>query len=130
MNKILIPFDESENAKKTVEYVSEHISKDHDITLFYVVPNTAAACGLNSPSLTPYFEKERDAFCRMEERRQNMMRDTLEAARNNLLDAGFERKKSPSKHSPRTKTSHPTLYRRRKKENTVWSRWGEGRLQV
>nr|WP_319492783.1 universal stress protein [uncultured Desulfobacter sp.] len=103
MNKILIPFDESENAKKTVEYVSEHINKDHDITLFYVVPNTASACGLNSPSLTPYFEKERNAFCLMEERRHDMMRKTLEAARNDLLDAGFDREKISIKTHPQNK---------------------------
>jgi nucleotide-binding universal stress UspA family protein len=100
MNKILIPFDESENAKKTIEYVSTHISKDHEITLFYVVPNTAAACGLDSPSLTPYFEKERNSFCRMEEQRQEMMQETLAAARNELLAAGFDREKIFIKAQP------------------------------
>lgn len=89
--------------KKTVEYVSEHINKNHEITLFYVVPNTAAACGLNSPSLTPYFENERNAFCRMEEQRQAMMRETLEAARNDLLGAGFGREKISIKTQPQNK---------------------------
>ncbi|WP_035238970.1 universal stress protein [Desulfobacter vibrioformis] len=103
MNKILLAFDESENAKKTVEYVSGHFNKDHEITLFYVVPNTAAACELNSPSLTPYFEKERNAFCRMEEKRQDMMRETLEAARNDLLGAGFNPEKISIKTQPQEK---------------------------
>lgn len=91
--KILLPFDETEGAGKIVAFVAEHLNKDHEITLFHVVPDTAAACGLNSPSLTPYFEKERNAFCRMEERRQKIMRETLEAARNDLLSAGFTRDK-------------------------------------
>ena len=88
-SKILIPFNESECAKNTVTYVAEHLDKNHEITLFHVVPNTAAACGLDSPSLTPYFEKERNTFCRMEERRQDMMLVTLEAAKMALLNAGF-----------------------------------------
>ncbi|WP_022667352.1 universal stress protein [Desulfospira joergensenii] len=87
--KILIPFNESECAKNTVTFVAEHLDKDHEITLFHVVPDTAAACGLDSPSLTPYFEKERNAFCRMEERRQDMMLVTLETAKMALLNAGF-----------------------------------------
>jgi len=103
MNKILLAFDESENAKKTVEYVSEHVNKDHEITLLYVVPNTAAACELNSPSLTPYFEKERNAFCVMEKQRQDMMKEILEAARNDLLGAGFTREKISIKIQPQDK---------------------------
>ena len=87
--KILLPFNESESAKNTVTFVAENLHKDHEVTLFHVVPDTAAACGLDSPSLTPYFEKERNAFCRMEERRQDMMLVTLEAAKADLLNAGF-----------------------------------------
>ena len=101
--KILIPFDESECAQNTVTYVAKNLNKDDEVTLFHVVPNTAAACGLNSPSLTPYFEKERNAFCRMEEEREKMMRDTLEAARHKLIHAGFAKDKVYIKTQPQGK---------------------------
>lgn len=92
-SKILLPFDETESSGNTVSFVAEHLNKDHEITLFHVVPDTAAACGLDSPSLTPYFEKERDAFCRMEQRRQDMMKETLDTARHVLINAGFAKEK-------------------------------------
>ena len=98
--KILIPFDESECAQNTVTYVAANLNKEDEVTLFHVVPNTAAACGLNSPSLTPYFEKERNAFCRMEEKREKMILDTLEAARNKLIHAGFAKDKVYIKTQP------------------------------
>ena len=101
--KILIPFDESECAQNTVTYVAKNLNKDDEVTLFHVVPNTAAACGLNSPSLTPYFEKERNAFCRMEETREKMIRDTLEAARHKLIHAGFAKDKVYIKTQPQSK---------------------------
>jgi len=101
--KILIPFDESECAQNTVTYVAANLNKEDEVTLFHVVPNTAAACGLNSPSLTPYFEKERNAFCRMEEKREKMILDTLEAARNKLIHAGFAKDKVYIKTQPQGK---------------------------
>lgn len=87
--KIMMSFDESERAGNTVTFAAEYLDKDREITLFHVVPDTAAACGLDSPSLTPYFEKERNAFCRMEQQRQTMMLEKLEAAKIELLNAGF-----------------------------------------
>ncbi|WP_020585748.1 universal stress protein [Desulfobacter curvatus] len=90
-SKILLPFDDTDSAGNTVSFVAEHLNKEHEITLFHVVPDTAAACGLDSPSLTPYFEKERNAFCRMEERRQAMMKEILDAARHVLINAGFSK---------------------------------------
>lgn len=101
--KILIPFDETECAQNTVTYVAENLNKDDEVTLFHVVPDTAAACGLNSPSLTPYFETERNAFCRMEEKREKMIRDSLDAARNKLINAGFANDKVYIKTQPQGK---------------------------
>lgn len=89
-SKVLIAFDELENGQNTVAFAADHLDKGHEVTLFNVVPDTAAACGLDSPSLTPYFEKERNAFCRMEERRQSLMLEKLERAKADLLNAGFE----------------------------------------
>tara|TARA_B100000614_G_scaffold260063_1_gene286047 strand:+ start:727 stop:1293 length:567 start_codon:yes stop_codon:yes gene_type:complete len=90
---ILIALDESDSARKTVPFAATHLDKTHDITLLNVVPDTAAACGLDSPSLTPYFERERNSFCRMEERRQAIMSETLEQAKADLVEAGFDEKK-------------------------------------
>lgn len=119
--KILIPFDESECAQNTVTYVAKNLNKEDEVTLFHVVPNTAAACGLNSPSLTPYFEKERNAFCRMEEKREKMMRDTLEAARHTLIHAGFAKDKVYIKTQPQgKKISDDIIHEAQKgKYNTV-----------
>lgn len=88
---ILMAIDEVDSAGKIVSFAAGHLNKTHDITLFHVVPDTAAACGLDSPSLTPYFERERNTFCRMEERRQAIMSETLEKAKSDLVDAGFEK---------------------------------------
>lgn len=119
--KILIPFDETECAQNTVTYVAENLNKDDEVTLFHVVPNTAAACGLDSPSLTPYFETERNAFCRMEEKREKMIRDTLDAARNKLIGAGFAKDKVYIKTQPQgKKISDDIIHEAQKgKYNTV-----------
>lgn len=90
--KVLIAFDDSESGWNAVNFAVDHLERGHEIILFHVVPDTAAACGLDSPSLTPYFEKERNSFCRMEERRQVMMTEILRQAKNNLLRAGFSDK--------------------------------------
>lgn len=90
---ILITFDDSETAQKTIVFIIDHFSKDHDITLFHVVPDTASACGLDSPSLTPYFEKERNSFCRMERERRTLMEKVLEAAKERLKIAGFSQER-------------------------------------
>lgn len=90
-NNVLIAFDEFESARNITSFVLDHLTRDHQITLFHVVPSTAAACGLNSPSLTPYFESERNAFCRMEERREAMMVEMLETAKTRFVDAGFDK---------------------------------------
>jgi len=87
--KILIAFDESENAKKTVSFVAEHFDKDHEITLFHVVSDIAAVCGMDDPSLTPYFKSERNSFCRIEEHKKKIVSDILNEAKNKLHHADF-----------------------------------------
>jgi len=86
---ILIAFDDSETAQKTITFTIEHLNKGHEVTLFHVVPDMAAACGLDSPSLTPYFEKERNSFCRMENERRDLMENVLKVAKKKLSSAGF-----------------------------------------
>nr|WP_320194208.1 universal stress protein [uncultured Desulfobacter sp.] len=115
--KILIPFDESECAQNTVTFVAKHLNKGHEVTLFHVVPDTAAACGLNSPSLTPYFEKERDTFCHMEAQREKMILNTLETARDELIQAGFAKDMVHIKTQPQDKTIATDIIQEAKKEN-------------
>ncbi|MFH1153765.1 MAG: universal stress protein [Pseudomonadota bacterium] len=86
---ILIAFDESANARKAITFVADHFTRDHGVTIFHVVPDTAAACGLNSPSLTPYFNSQRTSFCLMESQRAKIVEDMVEQARDLLLKAGF-----------------------------------------
>ena len=88
-DKVLIAFDESESARNMLTFAADHLEKNHEITLFHVVPDTAAACGLDSPSLTAYFERERNSFCRLEEQRKALMKEKLETAKTELLKAGF-----------------------------------------
>ena len=114
--KILIPFDESECAQNTVSFVAEHLNKAHEVTLFHVVPDTAAACGLDSPSLTPYFEKERNSFCRMEAQREKMILNTLENARNELINAGFVSDMVHIKTQPQKKNIAVDIIQEAKKE--------------
>ncbi|WP_020589937.1 universal stress protein [Desulfobacter curvatus] len=115
--KILIPFDESECAQNTVAFVAEHLNKAHEVTLFHVVPDTAAACGLNSPSLTPYFEQERNSFCRMEAQREKMILKTLETARNALISAGFAKDMVHIKTQPQSKNIATDIIQEAKKES-------------
>lgn len=87
--KILIAFDESENAQKTVSFIANHFTTDHEITLFHVVSDIAAVCGMDSPSLTPYFNTERNSFCRIEEHKKKIVTDFVHEAKNKLHHAEF-----------------------------------------
>lgn len=60
--KILIAFDDSENAMRAVDYVARYLAKDCHVTLFSVVSDTAALCEMNSPELIPYFKAQQDSF--------------------------------------------------------------------
>jgi len=60
--KILVAFDDSENAMRAVEFIATSFTKEQEITLFSVIPDTAAICDMNSPSLTPYFISKQTEF--------------------------------------------------------------------
>ncbi len=87
--KILIACDESENAMRAVEYVARHFSPAHQVTLMAVIPDTAALCEMQSPELTPYFKAQQASFCELENRKQQVVDQALEAGRKRLLAAGF-----------------------------------------
>jgi nucleotide-binding universal stress UspA family protein len=90
--KILIAFDDSENAMRAVEYVARFLAKDSRVTLFSVIADTAALCGMNSPELIPYFVSQRDAFCILEDKKKEILTGAQLKARTILAANGFGEK--------------------------------------
>ena len=88
--KILIAVDDSENARRAVEFVASVFKPEHKVTLFSVSLNTTAICDLNSPGLTPYFVSQQSAFCQVEDQQKALMKKALKAAKETLLSAGFK----------------------------------------
>lgn len=87
--KVLIAFDDSANALRAVEYVAKSFSKDRQVTLFSTIPDTAAICNMNSPSLVPYFKSQQTTFCALEDQKRALVADAMEKAKQLLIDAGF-----------------------------------------
>jgi len=90
--KILVAIDDSDNAIRAVEFIANFITPDNNITLFNVIQDTAALCEMNSPELTPYFTSQQSAFCLLEEKKKELVNETLKNALQILIDAGFEKK--------------------------------------
>ena len=90
--KILVAFDDSENAMGAVEYIARTFTKEQQIILFCVVPDTAALCDMNSPSLTPYFVEKQAIFCGLEDQKKELIDEAMHKAKKLLLTAGFEEK--------------------------------------
>ena len=88
--KILVAFDDSENAMRAVEFVGTSFTKEKEITLFSVFPDTVAICDMNSPSLTPYFISKQAEFCALEDQKKELVNEALQKAKELLLNAGFE----------------------------------------
>ena len=101
--KILVAIDDSENAMRAVEFIANLFATDSKITLFNVMQDTAALCEMNSPELTPYFKSQQSSFCLLEEKKQELVNQAMQKAKEILMDAGFEEKnitvKSVSKKS-------------------------------
>jgi len=99
--KILIAFDDSENAMRAVEYVAKLLSKDCRITLLSIVQDTASICDMHSPELTPYFKSQQDSFCVLEEKKKQILSAAQLKAKTILAANGFKddqiRLKSESK---------------------------------
>ncbi|HUT71778.1 MAG TPA: universal stress protein [Desulfatiglandales bacterium] len=89
-DRILVAFDDSENALRAVEYVANMFKKDLQITLFSVLPDTASLCDMNSPSLTPYFKEKQAIFCSLEDQKRDLVDEALGKAKKILLKAGFK----------------------------------------
>jgi nucleotide-binding universal stress UspA family protein len=90
--KILLAIDDSENARRAVEFVANFFTPDNKITLFNVIPDTAALCAMNSPELTPYFTSQQSSFCLLEEKKKKLVNEAMQKAKRILLDANFKEK--------------------------------------
>ena len=91
-NKILVAFDDSDNAMRAVEYIAKYLARDIKITLFNIAQDTAALCDMNSPALTPYFKSQQSSFCTLEDKKKSLVDIALQEARKKLMTAGFEEK--------------------------------------
>ena len=90
--KILVAVDESKNSMKAVKYVANGIQPTGKVTLFSVLPDSTAACGLDSPTLTPLFNQNRKAFCAIEDTKKDHVKEFMEKAKAVLVEAGFPSK--------------------------------------
>lgn len=95
--KVLIAFDDSDNAMRAVQYVAETLKAENKVTLFSVVPDTADICQMDSKELTPYFKSQRTAFCTLEDKKKDLLGQAVERAKKVLIDAGFDEKNITSK---------------------------------
>ena len=100
---ILIAFDDSDNAKRAVEYVARTFSSGNRVTLYTVLQDTAALCDMQSPELTPYFKSQQQAFCALEEKKKDIIATALEKATAILRDAGFDTENIRIKAEPKNK---------------------------
>ncbi len=87
--KILVAVDESENSLQAVHYVADGMDKTGSVTLLSVLPDPTAACGLDSPSLTPLFRDNKQAFCIIEGAKEENVKVFMENAKKLLTLAGF-----------------------------------------
>ena len=95
--KILVAVDDSENALRAVEFVSNSFSRDNKVTLFNVIQDTSTLCEMNSPELTPYFTSQQSAFCLLEDKKKELVGQALEKAKMMLIEAGFDEKNITTK---------------------------------
>jgi nucleotide-binding universal stress UspA family protein len=101
--KILIAFDDSDNAMRAVDYVGRLLTKDCRITLFSVVQDTASICDLHSPELTPYFKSQQDSFCVLEEKKKQLLSAAQLRAKKVLAGNGFKEDQIRLKSEPKKK---------------------------
>ena len=92
-HKILVAMDDSKNALRAVEFVAKTSLQDHEITLFSVIPDTAAICEMTSPELVPTFLAHQIEFCSMEDKKRELVEKAVQKAKEILLKAGFDEKK-------------------------------------
>lgn len=98
--KVLIAVDDSENAKRAVDFAAGLLDKNSEITLFSVLQDHQSICEYNSPSLTPTFQRERAAFCALEDQKKALLETASQEARRSLLAAGFDENRVVTRIQP------------------------------
>jgi nucleotide-binding universal stress UspA family protein len=88
--KILIAFDDSENAMRAVAFVADTFTSESRVTLFHVLQDTAALCEMNSPELTSYFQTQQTTFCALEDQKKILVEEAMQKAKTLLVKAGFD----------------------------------------
>ncbi len=88
-NKVLLAVDESKNSLKAIRYVASTMQCDSVVTLLSVLPDAAGACELDGPTLVPLFKENREAFCAIEDRKRDNLKEFMDKAREGLIKAGF-----------------------------------------
>ena len=101
--KVMVAFDDSDNALRAVAYIAKLLARDCRVTLFSVVPDTAAICEMQSPELTPYFKAQQDSFCALEEKKKEILTAAQIKARKLLTDSGFGEDQIVLKSEPKKK---------------------------
>jgi len=89
---MLVAFDDSDNAMRAIEFIVKTFNPDSRMTLFYVIQDSIALCDMNSPELTPYFLTQQSAFCALEEKKKDLVNETMQKAKALLTGAGFKEK--------------------------------------
>jgi nucleotide-binding universal stress UspA family protein len=95
--KLLIAFDDSENAMRAVKSVATFFARDSQVTLFHVAQDASALCGMNSRELTPLFKHEQSEFCTLEDKKREIVERAMKKAREVLVSNGFSESNITSK---------------------------------
>ena len=101
--KILVALDDSENAMRGVEFITKTFTPNHRVTLFSVIPDTAAACEIFSPELTTYFLSQRDVFCSMQNKKTELVNEAINKAKQLLIQGGVPESNISVKLQPQKK---------------------------
>lgn len=99
--KILIAFDDSENAMRAAEFVAGAFTPESKVTLFHVLQDTAALCEMNSPELSSYFLSQQTAFCALEDQKKILVDEAMQKAKAVFVQAGFDASRIVLKLEPK-----------------------------
>ncbi len=101
--KILVAFDDSENAMRAVEHLANNFKPDTTVTLFSVLLDTAGICQMDSKELTPYFRSQQSAFCTLEDKKKELVQEAMKKAKRILVNSGFDESNIRTKLEPKKK---------------------------
>ncbi len=91
--KILVAFDDSENAMRAVEHVARFCRQDSEVTLFSVIPDYDFKCMMDLTSMNPNQMNIHDSICSdLQKQKKRQVELLLQRAKNTLLESGFDAK--------------------------------------